>query len=87
MPATTLTARVKLLRATSITSMVSHDLPRIHGAIGTLDLALADGATVTATRVDAGGSGSGTVYTDDRGIPYATFGASPLAAGTWDLVV
>ncbi len=86
MPATTLTTQVQLLKATKISSMMPMHLGRIHGAIGGLDLVIADGATVTATRIDSAGSASGTALTDDKGNVYATF-ASALAAGLWELAV
>ena len=86
MPITTMNMRVTLKKATRIASLMPVLLPHIYGAIGTIDTAIADGATVTATRVDAAGSGTGTALTDDCGNVYATF-ASALAAGLWDFSV
>ncbi len=50
------------------------------------DNAIVDGQTVTATRVDAAGSATGTIIIDDLAAQYATF-AAPIAAGTWDFAV
>lgn len=86
MPITTMNVRVRTKKAVRIVSMMPVNLGRIHGAIGTLDTAIADGATVTATQVDGAGSASGVALTDDSGNVSATF-ASSIAAGLWDLSV
>ncbi len=72
-PMTNLTKRATIKKATKIVSLMPDNLPSIYNAIGTVDTNIADGAVVTATRVDAAGNASGTALNDDRGNVYATF--------------
>ncbi len=78
-PVTTMNIRLPARRATKLLCLS----PLLLSAP---DNSIVDGQTVTATRIDAAGSATGTVITDDRGWQYATF-AAPIAIGLWDFVV
>jgi hypothetical protein len=90
--ATSVTVVVQVLKATRIVALSPRMLfgvgfsPLFVANRGGLPVALADGAVVTATRQDAGGSATGEVVNDDRGIVWAVF-PSAIAAGRWSLAV